>query len=283
MVLVSMKRQIIGNVGNSADLVMCGWPLPPRSTLVNVKGRISLALAVTTGQEIDTVWAYGITAYILPVLDMDAAATFDTIWDTIVPKDELQADDALDLDTGTADTSPEMEPGLPNLNSIMGIDVTDRERVCKRFVFVTYPSHPGGLHLSTTLKYVPSDAFQVNIRSQYFVSKPSVLLFGISSPVTNNTSATIETAPSKQEWGMLMFLEHTIENMMQLLFSFPEAGAESPYEEASAFIAKLVEPLLTETTGRSANLPLAAWDFNCLLTAQVNVRGPKSLSNLSGG
>ncbi len=279
--LVSMKRSRIGQAVVGTDTVIAGWPIPPGGRLVNVKGNINMKQNVVNALE--AVLHYGVSGYVVPVLDPDAAADLDAIWDTLIPKDETEADDALDFDTGTADPTPEVEPGEPNINAVLGIDAVDIVEVFKRRKWITASNSPVGIHLDTTMKYTPMDNFSVNVSRQVSVARPSMLLFGMSMPVTTTTQTAQRTAPTKQEWGMMIYLESTLEDMMKLLISLPEAGAESPYEEAAAMLADLLEPTVIEDTARAGDFVGATMDFECFLTAQVDFAKPRSLSNLSAG
>lgn len=279
--LVSMRRNSIGECGAAVDTVIFGAPIPPGGKLTQINFQFSTFFA--TRQATDIVLAYGLGIYVLPVLDPDAGGTYDAIWDTLVPKDELQADDALDLDTGVADTTAEFEPGQMNLNAVLGIGVADVVEVFKRRTFID-PSSSGmaGIHWDTDkFYYWPSDSFRTKISKQVRVEQPAVVLVGMSSPVTSSSTTTLEPAPTKQEWGMMMFLESTLEDMMKLLIGLPEAGAESPYVEASQFLADLLEPLVYESTGRAADLVSTGLNYNAKATFQVVMPGTKTMSNLT--
>ncbi len=279
--LVHMRRDSLVQVTNGTDEVICGVPIPPGGQLQAVRGQMSVK--DTTRELEKDMMFYSVHGYVLPVLDPDAAATFESIWDTLVPKDETEAPAALDFDTGTADDTPIDEPGDPNLNAVLGMDATDNVQIFKREKFLDIASHPVGLHLDTSQYWWPMDHFNVNIKRKVSVEQPAVCLFGISSPVAATTSATAPVAPTTKEWAMMMFLESTLEDMMKSIVGLTEAGATTPYVDASTFLAELLEPSLYEQTARAADFLDAIWDCNSHLNFQVNMPGSRSFSNLTAG
>ncbi len=144
-------------------------------------------------------------------------------------------------------------------------------------------SHPQFIHLDTTVKYLPGDTARVNAQPRIGTDVFAMAMLGFSSVLATITTTSLETAPTKQQWGMLMFLESTIVDMMKLLFSFPEAGAESPYEEASVFLADLTESPVIEVSGRATDFVSVAYNVNYRITAQVFMKEHGEISNLASG
>ncbi len=275
--LVTMRRAGLNVVNNNTDEVLCAFPMPPGSRLVNVWLNFDCSVTATLG--VEKVVAYALRGFILPVLDPDAASTWESIWDTLVPKDETQASGAIDLDTGTADDTPEWTPGAPDLTALM--DLKTSVELYRRRTWLSASTHPRFIHLDTTVKYLPGDAVKSRIKGARRTDVFAGAVFAFSSPGTTLTETTVVLAPTKQQWGMLMFLEATLVRMMVELFTIFEAGAESPYEEASDFIAELTEPLVNEVSGRAGDFSAVTWAVNYQVTAQVVMPEHGEFSNLS--
>lgn len=277
--LVSMKQTGLYTVAANEDKVMGAWPMPPGSRLVNVKGHIDFGPQAPIA--FDAVLASAITAFVLPVVDPDAAADVDSIWDKQVPKDEAEADDAIDLDTGTADPTPEWEPGVPDLVSIIGLD--QAPEWFGRETWMTINTHPTNIHKDTTEKYWPGQVVNIDAQPRIGTQLYSIAMIAFSSPVATVVVATARNAPTKQQWGMLMFLETSIENMMQSLFSFPEAGQEQLYEDMSTYMGALTEPAVEVESTRANDFTPLTFNVNVRLTAQVMMPEKGAPSNLSSG
>jgi len=277
--LVTMKRAGLRAVIAGTDTVLCSFAMPPKSRLVNVQGTVTFGPSVVL--EADKVAASALSGYVIPVPDPDAAVGVDVLWDQQVPKDEQQADDALDLDTGTADVTPEWEPGIPDLITILGLEQVPQW--FRRRTWMDINSHPNFIHLDTTVKYLPGEVVRIRAQPRIGTDVFAMAMLGFSSVLTTVTTTAVELAPTKQEWGMLMFLESTIVDMMKLLFSFPETGAESPYEEASVFLADLTESPVVETSDRAQDFKAATYNVNYRVTAQVFMKEHGEINNLASG
>lgn len=277
--LVTSKKVSLRQVSANTDEVLSSVPIPPGGRLAKVD--LTMSYGPSAVVAFDAVLACGIIGFVLPVLDPDAAASVATIWDQLVPKDEEQADDSIDLDTVAADATPEWEPGAPDLGALLGIN--DNVEFFRRRVYMDINSHPQFIHLDTTVKFLPGDSFSSSItpgvRSDVF----SLAMIGFSSPVTTITTTAEDLAPTKQEWGLMMFLEDTIKGLMILLFSLPEAGAESPFEEQAAFISKLTEPSVQESSARAGDFTAVTWNVNTRCTWQVVMPEHGEVSNLTSG
>lgn len=274
-----MRRKSLTQVAGGSDTVLAGCPVPPGGRLT--QAHINISAVLLQALAIEEVVEYGVAGYLLPVLDPDSATGFNTIWDTLVPKDDVAADDTIDLDTGTSDTTPFAELGEVNMNAVLGIDGVDSVEFFRNDGFISYASNPQGFHKDTTLFYLPAVSIRATAKRGYATEQPAVALLGFASPVLGQTQVGSHSAPSKSSWGMMMFLESTITDMMKLLFSLPEAGAESPYEEASAFITDLLEPVMTEETNRATDWLSTSWDVNTKVTFQVFMPDLSSMGNLS--
>lgn len=275
--LVTMRRVAIIQVATGADMVFAGFPMPPGSKLVQVRGKVSVAPSARLA--IEEFVAYGCSGFVVPVLDPDAASSQQTIWDVIVPKDDAVGSDVLDLDTSSADSSPEFAVGSVDLNAVLGIEDGYQE-IYRRRQFMSYGSHPMAHHLDTTHFYWPAEQFNIKVSQPIGTDRFAMALFGFSSP-TLGESTTEPTAPSKAEWGMMMFLDSTLEDMSKQILGLTEAGAETPYDTAATFLAKLLEPIILEQAARATDSIGIIWDVNAVMMAQVHMPGSQSFSNLS--
>lgn len=277
--LVTMKQQGVYQVVANADKVMAAFPMPPGSRLVNVKGQIDFGPSSVVNQE--AVIGSAITAFVLPIQDPDAAEDVNAIWDKGVPKDEAEADDAIDLDTGTADTTPDWEPGVPDLVSIIGLE--QAPEFFSRASWMSINSHPTFIHINTTIFFMPGEVVSLDVQPRIHSELYSMALIAFSSPVMTVHTTTDRDAPTKPQWGMLMYLETAIENMMQSLFSFPEAGQEQLYEDMSTYMAFLTEPPLEEEASRAADFLAKTYNVNARVTAQIVMPEKGAPSNLASG
>ncbi len=279
--LVTMKRHTLHQVAADSDAVLCGFPMPPGSTFVN--GWVKLDCSPIARVAVEAVVAYAVKGYVLPVLDPEGDADWLTIWDNLVPKDEAQADDALDLTSGAADTTPFTEFGIPNLNEIVSLEPFGMTEIFKRSEIVTKNTHPHHLHLDTTHFYWPGVSFSSHISKPVRSRGFSGAVFGFASPVMTQSQTTEDDIPSKEEWAMLMFLENTLENMLISLAGITEAGATIPYASAMSFLGNLLEPAVLEVTARAADFLAVSWDVNSSITVQVDMPGKPNMGNISGG
>lgn len=224
----------------SGDEVTVGFPLPSRGVLNSV--HLNVHIIGEEGSAFGSMSMYGYDGFVIPVLDPDAAITFQTIWDNQIPKDVNFAADALNLDTAAADATPFFEIGTPNIEGILDMKASNVRRIFKRRKWLSLAS--GSLYTGNTgatdLR-VATDHFTTQVRKSIRVPSPSVVLFAISVPDTLATTTTERLIPTEPQWLLLMYLEVALEQMFMSIAGLTETGAESPYEESLAFIASLVE------------------------------------------
>lgn len=211
---------------------------------------------------------YGTNAFLLPVDDPDAVITADTIWDRHVPKDIEEGPGAYDLDTGTAELTPEFTPGEPDLSQLFRSGPLELKGG-KRRKLITFASTQAGYEGASADTYTMLDKFGLSIGGSPRVEAPSVACVGFSSPVTTETTATLWTSPAEDEWTNLQFPIWTLEQAFVELLGQVEAGAESPYEDASAFLVDYLEPdMFEETAGRFID---QSWTVYCHATMRMDV------------
>ena len=121
------KRTTQVLVGVGSDQALFGLSLPSDSVLHDVRGKVHVMSEVQIS--FDQAIFYGFEMYLLPVLDPDAAANIDSLWDTLVPK---QTDtQGMDLDTGAADATPFYEPGEADWSTLLDVGLKP-ERLYRR-------------------------------------------------------------------------------------------------------------------------------------------------------
>ena len=234
-----MERMSLFKIVADQDQVVAVCPIPPGGRMLQVQG--SVHVAPEGAIAIDEMLVYGLHGYILPVLDPDLADSVDDIWDNLVPKGQnVGTAGVIDLDQTAEDLEPVWEPGLENLEQLLNIDVMNIAEFYSRQRVMSWASHPMLGHLDTTLKYLPAEVARVKVNRGYSVRQPSMAMLGFSSPATTSTTATLQAAPTEKEWGLMFFLKNTVLDMVTHALGTIEAGAESPYVEAAAFIARLV-------------------------------------------
>lgn len=260
--------QILINAGT--DRVIAEYPLPVGGKLNGVHLEchvLGLEESLATHM-----FMYGISGFVVPLPDPDAAINVDTLWDNLIPKDLDAGSGVFDIDTGALDATPEFEIGELDLTAIFDIQGLAPREIFRRRKRITLASNPSGFQqiASSADLLVPLDFFATQIKKAVRVSSPSMVLFGFSSPDLTQTTATVRTAPLESQWFQYQFLEMTIEQMLMFVGGLVESGAETPYEEASAFIADLIEATVFEQSAGFYD----AITWNCYTTATFDVSVP---------
>lgn len=228
-------------VGAGADEVVAGISLPSDSVINDIRVRIKLSS--TTIMSWDQAAMYAVEGWILPVLDPDSASTHDAIWDQLVPKDtDVQT---LDLDTGASAGSPFYEPGEAEWSSMLDIGLRP-ERLYHRHRLLHVTDGASLVFQDNqspfAQKWNVGDSFDINIKRRLRVRQPSVLVFGFASPNLDDTTATVESILAESEWGQVKYIQNVLERALLHLAGVVEAGAETPWEEASTLLQKHADP-----------------------------------------
>ncbi len=175
---------------SETDKVLAWCPLPSGSRLH--KATFDFQTISSSKVSVHDAVGYGMSMYVFPVPDPDAATAIDTLWDNMVPKDETLAGgvgaDEIDMDTGTADDKPETEWGEPNIERILGVSATP-VRLFHRTRLITFARAKGGYD-QTAADYYPTDEFISSVDKGVHVDVPSFAVIGMSSPLMDVTSTT---------------------------------------------------------------------------------------------
>lgn len=276
--MLRLIRRHLGQylIESGSDSVIAGVEIPPGGSLNAVHLQVSLnASSVFTSGNLAAM--YGITGYVIPILDPDSAPTYDAVWDAQVPKDVDEGVNAFDLDTTAADLSPEFEWGEMDITSIIQMSSAPVE-VFRRRKLLTVAESMGAMDVAT-FDWLPIDKFTTTLKRNVRVNVPSVMLLGFSSPSLDDTTATLRTVLSESEWARYMYLGLVVDQSLNQLIGLVEAGAETPYAESAALVAKLLEPPAYEETADAFTSP--SWQVWCKATFDVSVPGYRSKAALT--
>ena len=110
-----------------------------------------------------------------------------------------------------------------------------------------------------------------------------MFLLALSSPDMGTTTTSLRSTPSEKDWAQLVYIEDLVSDMVKNAIGLVEAGAETPYVEAQALIASLLEDTAIEESARAADFLATSWDVLIDATAQVEMNQPSANRQLSGG
>lgn len=265
------------NVLADTDAVVASCPLPSGGTL----NGLNLAVRVHSVEDlpITDVVAYGLTGFVIPVLDPDTALTVDAMWDLQVPKDVAVAEGAFDLDTDTSDPTPEFEPGDLDLEGIMGFGSQNAIEIFRRRTFISFPDSVVGFQPGTPDTFLAIDKFTTRIKRRVRVNQPAMILFGFSSPVLDRTTGTVDNIPSESEWTLLRYLEEFLVEAWKSLTGVIASGTQEVGTEMALFVADLLEQVMFEET--AAEFEAVAWNVFTRATFDISVPGTFKLGALT--
>lgn len=278
--ILNMHRTGAYTVATNSDQVIMGVPIPPGGRLLTVQG--SVHVNTTARIALEAIVMYGLKGYVMPVFDPDTPQTYDALWDALVEKDQ-PGTSQLDIDTSAGDTEPDTELGQLDMQQVLGINATELIEVFKRERFITFASHPMHAHLDTTHFYHPGERFSLKITRPVAVEQPAMFLLALSSPDMGTTTTSLRSTPSEKDWAQLVYIEDLVSDMVKNAIGLVEAGAETPYVEAQALIASLLEDTAIEESARAADFLATSWDVLIDATAQVEMNQPSANRQLSGG
>ncbi len=213
---------------------------------------------------------YGTNAFLLPLPDPDTPITANVLWDRLVPKDVEEGPGAYDLDTTAADTTPEYELGEIDYTSLFGGGPFEIKGG-KRRRMLTAASGAALYDGSTVDTISLLEKFTLRLKGTPRVYEPSCVAVGFSSPLLDDTTSTESTSPLEDQWINLQYAAWTLEQALVEALGQAEAGAESPWEDASAFLLNYAEPDVFEDN--AARFTPQAWDVYAKARFVVEVPG----------
>lgn len=266
-----MSSQLIAE---NTDEAFSMYQIPQDGILESVEMNVRLISEATIPW--DQAVYFGVSGYVLPVLDPDTGITQDVLWDNQVPKDNGIGSDSIDLNTASTSAIPEMEPGLPNLAQIFDVGRAPH-RLYKHEQMITLPDSPIGVFDASPDSYYATKILNIRLQPNIRVSGPSVVIFGLSNPLLNNmTTAKPQTFPDEKGWVRLQYLQNVLELAFRHAVGLTESGAETPWEEAAALIRDVLEPTIHEET--AGDFTGVSWQL--FHSAKYGVRVPGEIGNI---
>lgn len=261
------------------DQILFGISLPSGSVIHDIRAKISLIANSDVVRSVASMAA--IEGWILPVHDPDAGNSLENLWDRLVPKDT--DDGVLDIDTGAVDTSPFFEPGEVDLSAMFDVGVKP-ERLYHRHRLYTMADALFSYqdNQSTFLvKYFAGEKFMIHIGRRLRVRQPSVLVFALASPQMDDTTNVAPVSLAEAEWPQVKYFGDMLKRALLDVLGVIEAGAETPWEEASALIQRYLDPDVYEEVAGS--IEAMTWNAFCEATMDFSVEGELGKSTISTG
>jgi len=233
------KRMSVQNIAVGNDLVMFGFSLPSETVIHSLSMKWTMEGAATV--PMNRACLYAVEGWILPVTDPDSAISHNVLWDNLVPKDTDV--DTLDLDTAALDATPFFEPGEADLSQLFRVGVRP-ERVYHRHRMLMFGNRPVGHSITSedVVSWRPVDSWSLKLSKRYFIEQPSVLLFAVASPSLDDTTQEGQNALAENEWNQLKYIGYALERAMMEVFGLTEAGATTPYTQATDLLRTHLEP-----------------------------------------
>jgi len=288
MLRMTARRLWALEIDDGTDEVMFGLSLPSGTIVDSIQAQVDYICGSQSGGPnqfpLNQAHFIAVEGYVLPVQDPDAAASLNTLWDQLVPKDTDV--DAIDLDTAASDGTSFQEPGEMAMVNIFQIGVQpkrifhhDKLLTAVRdsmhtLQVISTPADPG--------KWTPGGSLSINVGKPFRVSQPSVLVFAFGVPLMDDTTATPPTALVEKEWAQVKYMEHTLERAILHQLGVFEAGAETPWEEASAVLRTHLNPdILEDVTGQFG----LSGEYTVYGQARINhrVTGSMKIGSVSTG
>lgn len=242
-------RMFAQQVIAGADSVVAGVYLPANTMFHGVAGHCTFEAAVERG--LNEVALGALAGYILPLPDPDSSGTLSAQWDALVPKDSNSDD--LDLDTGAGDATPFWEPGFTKWEEVFDVGYQVRSLYNKHFMASMGQNAIAVNRDPATpfdYEYIGGKTMRVGVRGDLFIPGPSVCIFAAGSPLTTGTSATAPLAAiAEADWAQLQYIDEVMERAYLHVLGLVEAGAETPFEEATALLQLHLDAQVLEVAG----------------------------------
>lgn len=250
MLRLIARRLVSQSVVPGADAVVLGMTLPSDTVVTRIKMDCHLLSSVYKNTA--DVVMYAMEGWVLPIQDVDLADTYDDIWDALVPKDTDV--EVMDLDTQALDTTPFYEPGEVDWTALFDVGLKPK-RIYQRIRILS--AARGSLTTAQDVEtpfsaqWVPGEHFTVNINRPIRVKQPSVLVFAVASPAQDDNNATVMAALGENQIPRVKYMGHVLEQALLHTLGIIEAGAETPWEEATALLKAHLDPDPFDSAGTS--------------------------------
>lgn len=276
-------------VPDATDKVMFGISLPNGSIVHRVACQIHFMCGSVSGGgnqfPVNEATLIGVEGYVLPVFDPDSSAPLNTLWDQLVPKDSDT--DLIDLDTVAVDTTAFFEPGEAALANLLDIGVRPRKVFGQKRLLTAMNSSIQTMQKIATPAdpgvWTPGGSMRITLRRPIRVSQPSVLVYAFGAPLLDDTSTTAATAIiTEKQWPQLKYMEDTLSRAILHQLGVFEAGAETPWEEASALLRTHLNPdVLEDVAGQF--LTAGEWSVYGMASIDHSVTGALKLGTIQTG
>ncbi len=185
------------------------------------------------------------------------------------------------MDTSGADTAPFYEAGQGSPNQVGGMGNQEpKDRIYRRRQIISFVTSPRGFLDGTPDTYVPGDAFHLSAKKGWSADYWSVAAVAIGLPFMSEVTTTVPTLPGTEaRWLQNKYIEVVLEQAWMEMSGLIEAGAETPWEDAAAFIEDILEPTVIETT--AARLQGTTMQALAQLTWDISVPGRRKFNVLS--
>lgn len=259
-----------GILAANSDRVCAYSPIAPGGTLVSVQGEIHMVGPEATPTAIFN--AYGFSGSLEPLIDPDSSIDLNTFWDNMVVKPGPAASSAgsvnFDWDFDTTDTSPDVAVGELDLNAVAGLLTPGKEIIAPRIEWVSAAKNRGLGHdpAATPYDYQPTSykTFRSNRRLAAQEGQAAYAMLALSSPILDNEDITQSTLATPADWAILGNLKNVMQDFWRVNAGMVDAGAESPYVEASLAIEELVAPDIVQPS--TATIAAVQWTWLCHAT-----------------
>lgn len=267
-----IARRMFGlQVTSGGDKVAAGMWVPANSIVRGVLGHVTFEAAVERG--LNEIAQGALAVYVMPVIDPDSSGTMDAVWNSQVPKDSSL--DVLDFDKATQVTAPFWEPGATTWEHVFDVGLSPVRMYQAHFLSsmgqnaIAVNRDP---ETAFDYEYIGGKTLPVALKGPMRVSVPSLLAVGCASPLTTLTSATAAIAAiGEQDWAQLQFIDEVMKRAMMDVLGLTEAGAETPWEEATALLRTHLDPSVLEVAG--GIFQPTTWNLSGEMAFEVEVQG----------
>ncbi len=248
-VLLKGERHFQVLTGTGTDTVITAFDLPAESVLRQVKINLDI-VGTSVAKEREASVQYAIAIYLIELDDPDSPPGYDALWDRFVLK--YTDVDTIDLDTAGTDVTPFWEPGEANFDEVFDLGDMPLKMYMrrKRFTFAD-PGNAGLKFQPAETPFEPqwfgADKVFIRMNRSVRVRKPSVFIVAMANPAMDDTTTT-RAVLLENEWGQLQYVESLLERALIDQINLVEAGAETPWEDASLLLRKHLAPDVFEQT-----------------------------------
>lgn len=275
-------------VDDGTDEVMFGINLPVGSIVHSVNAELHFMCGSISGGSnqfpLNTATMIAVEGYVIPVHDPDTLIGMNVLWDRYVPKDTDT--DVIDLDTAASDGTSFFEPGEVALANLYDIGVRPKKVFGQKRLLtpmnasihthqaIATPADPG--------KWTPGGSMRISLRKPFRVRQPSILAYAFGSPLLDDTATTSPAMLAEAQWPQLKYMEDTLKRALLHQMGVFEAGAETPWEEASALLRFHLNPdVLEDVTGQF--ILSGEWSVYGMATINHSVTGTLELGTVRAG